>query len=336
MHFLEWKCMNFYYNFPEVCYWGSNWQYDSIGSDFIWTNDGLIYWHIHVLLRFLDELTYCGLDAICPHRIRSIITQVMACFLMPPYLNQCWLISNVWLHSTVQLRILAEDLKRPNWSVNNIKNGILKLHLNLPGNNELISGNFPQQKSNKIKSPAHNALRGQMTCLVQSLIIHFVLQHQEPTRRHTVGCLVSKSHAAECDSSNFSMAKIQMQTIFECAWIQFLFWKQWFRVPLTLLTTGRAWFQNQIFVQQQYTMHTISTLVPISFVLSRMDKINLSIVSWFVLGKVPEASAGRLQISTFKTRHMPRCDVSFWYTFVQINVFIISHFNEEWVWENVM
>ena len=50
MHFLEWKCWNFDYDFNEVCSYGSNKQYSSNGSDnglaparrqgIIWTNDG--------------------------------------------------------------------------------------------------------------------------------------------------------------------------------------------------------------------------------------------------------------------------------------------------------
>ena len=50
MHFHEWKCVNFYYDFTEVCSWGSNKQYSSRGSDnglaptrwqaIIWTSDG--------------------------------------------------------------------------------------------------------------------------------------------------------------------------------------------------------------------------------------------------------------------------------------------------------
>ena len=50
MDFLEWKCMNFDWSFTEVCSYGSNLQYSSIGLDnglaptrwqaIIWTNDG--------------------------------------------------------------------------------------------------------------------------------------------------------------------------------------------------------------------------------------------------------------------------------------------------------
>ena len=50
MHFLEWKCMNFDWDFTEVCSLGFSWQYSSIGSDnglaptrrqaIIWTNGG--------------------------------------------------------------------------------------------------------------------------------------------------------------------------------------------------------------------------------------------------------------------------------------------------------
>ena len=48
--FPEWKCLNSDWNFIEVCYYGSNWQYSSIGLDnglaqsrrqaIIRTNDG--------------------------------------------------------------------------------------------------------------------------------------------------------------------------------------------------------------------------------------------------------------------------------------------------------
>ena len=51
MHFPEWKCVNFEWNFTELCSQGSNWQYASIGSDnglvpnrrqaIIWNNGGL-------------------------------------------------------------------------------------------------------------------------------------------------------------------------------------------------------------------------------------------------------------------------------------------------------
>ena len=50
MHFIQWKCIDFDYDFTEVCFQGSNSQYSSIGSDnglaparrqeIIWTNDG--------------------------------------------------------------------------------------------------------------------------------------------------------------------------------------------------------------------------------------------------------------------------------------------------------
>ena len=56
MHFLEWKCINFYYNFTQVCSQWSNEQYSSTGSDngfapsrrqaIIWTNDVGLLTHI--------------------------------------------------------------------------------------------------------------------------------------------------------------------------------------------------------------------------------------------------------------------------------------------------
>ena len=54
MHFHEWNILYFDSNFIEVCSWGSNWQYSSIGSDnglapirrqaIIWTNAEQIHW----------------------------------------------------------------------------------------------------------------------------------------------------------------------------------------------------------------------------------------------------------------------------------------------------
>ena len=67
MRFLEWKCLNFKYNFIDVCSQGSNWKHSSIGSDnglapnrrqaIIWTNAVLGYRHKYASLG-LNELTY--------------------------------------------------------------------------------------------------------------------------------------------------------------------------------------------------------------------------------------------------------------------------------------
>ena len=56
--FFEWKCMNFDWNFTEICSQGSNWQYYSIGSDnglsltrrqaIIWTSVG---WFTEAYMR---------------------------------------------------------------------------------------------------------------------------------------------------------------------------------------------------------------------------------------------------------------------------------------------
>ena len=56
MRFLELKCINFEYDFLEICSQLSNQQYSSIWSDngmapvrrqaIIWNNDGLAYWRI--------------------------------------------------------------------------------------------------------------------------------------------------------------------------------------------------------------------------------------------------------------------------------------------------
>ena len=57
MHFLEWKCLNFHWYFTEIYSLESNWQDISTGPDnglmpnrwqaIIWTNGGLVYWHIY-------------------------------------------------------------------------------------------------------------------------------------------------------------------------------------------------------------------------------------------------------------------------------------------------
>ena len=61
MHFLEWKCMNFTYDFTENCSSYANYQYSSIGSDnvlapdrrqaIIWTNASPTRWRIYAALR---------------------------------------------------------------------------------------------------------------------------------------------------------------------------------------------------------------------------------------------------------------------------------------------
>ena len=61
--FLEWKYMKFYYNISELCSQVFNQQYSISGTDtglvprrqrtIIWTNDGLVDWHI---------LEFCGLS----------------------------------------------------------------------------------------------------------------------------------------------------------------------------------------------------------------------------------------------------------------------------------
>ena len=56
VHLLEWKLLNFKWNFTEICCLGYNWQYGSIVSDnglvpnrrqpIIWRNVGMLYWHV--------------------------------------------------------------------------------------------------------------------------------------------------------------------------------------------------------------------------------------------------------------------------------------------------
>ena len=66
MHFRERKVLYFDWNVTEVCSYGSNWQYSSIGLDndlvpnrrqaIIWTNADPIQWRIYAALG-RDELT---------------------------------------------------------------------------------------------------------------------------------------------------------------------------------------------------------------------------------------------------------------------------------------
>ena len=60
MHFHEWKILYFDLNFTEICSWGSNSQYSSIGSDnglapirrqaIIWTKADIFHWRIYAAL----------------------------------------------------------------------------------------------------------------------------------------------------------------------------------------------------------------------------------------------------------------------------------------------
>ena len=64
VNLLEWKLLNFKYNFTEICSLKSNWQYHSIGLDnssapirqqaIIWANDSLAYWRIYASLGLND------------------------------------------------------------------------------------------------------------------------------------------------------------------------------------------------------------------------------------------------------------------------------------------
>ena len=69
MHFPEWKCLNFDWNFTEICSLGSNWQQSSAGSDddlapsrrqaIIWTNDDLFCWCIYTSLSLNESKPSC-------------------------------------------------------------------------------------------------------------------------------------------------------------------------------------------------------------------------------------------------------------------------------------
>ena len=114
---LMWNCMNFDWNFTEVCSQESNLQYSSISSDnglmpnrqqaIIWTNEGSGLWCIYTSLG-LNELKFHSLpryeivtyastslyihfidsllpsDAICKDKSGSALGQVMACCLAAP------------------------------------------------------------------------------------------------------------------------------------------------------------------------------------------------------------------------------------------------------------
>ena len=66
LHFIQWKCLNFKWNFIEICSLGSSWQYGSMVSDnglapnrrqaIIWSNADPIHWHIYAALVG-DELS---------------------------------------------------------------------------------------------------------------------------------------------------------------------------------------------------------------------------------------------------------------------------------------
>ena len=65
MNFLEWKCMNFDYDFTEVCSQGTNQQYSNIVSDnglalnrwqaIFWNCVGMLYWCIYASLGLNDN-----------------------------------------------------------------------------------------------------------------------------------------------------------------------------------------------------------------------------------------------------------------------------------------
>ena len=69
VHFLEWKLLNFEFNFTEICSLWSNRQYGSTDSDnrlvpnrwqaIIWTHDALTYWRIYVTrAQWVNTLTH--------------------------------------------------------------------------------------------------------------------------------------------------------------------------------------------------------------------------------------------------------------------------------------
>ena len=83
MQFLEWKLLNFKWNFIEICPLGSYWQHGNIGSDdglvpnrrqaIIWTHDGLGYRRIYASLS-LHELIISQRNLWMPLLIHDVIS----------------------------------------------------------------------------------------------------------------------------------------------------------------------------------------------------------------------------------------------------------------------
>ena len=81
VHFLEWKLLNFKWNFTKISSLWSNWQYGSIGSDnglapnrrqaIIWTNVGTFYWRIYASLG-LNELMFINSTIPTPCSVQKV------------------------------------------------------------------------------------------------------------------------------------------------------------------------------------------------------------------------------------------------------------------------
>ena len=91
MHFLEWKHSNFKWNFIEIRYLGSSWQLTITGSGnglspnsrqaIIWTNDGIVYWHICVTRPQCDN-SHKNIERHTAHTIVSWPNPIMMILLM--------------------------------------------------------------------------------------------------------------------------------------------------------------------------------------------------------------------------------------------------------------
>ena len=114
--FLEWKYLNFKWNFIEICSLGSNWRYVSIGlapsrrQAIIWTNADPVHRRIYAALRG-DELSYWLklLTKICL-RVRfknnlCVQTQNHVEYICKTLINWCWSHHCKNLHMSCQIVI---------------------------------------------------------------------------------------------------------------------------------------------------------------------------------------------------------------------------------------
>ena len=111
--FLWWKCMNFDYNFTEVCSQGSSLQYSIIGLDnglapnrrqaIIWTNDGLCFCHIYASLG-LNELKF--------HRLPRCKKVTYACTsLCTHFIDSMWPSDALWQEKIIAVSSRGQWVK---------------------------------------------------------------------------------------------------------------------------------------------------------------------------------------------------------------------------------
>ena len=118
MYFLEWKCINFYYDFTKVCSQGSNWQYSSIGSDngagqetsHYLNQWWLVYWRIYICVTRPQWVNSSSPNAAYMRQwIGSSLVQVMACHLFGAKLLREPVLAYWQLHSWRQISVKFES-----------------------------------------------------------------------------------------------------------------------------------------------------------------------------------------------------------------------------------